>query len=203
MDYQIRCTRCGRKQEETAFRCSRCNSILEVKYYGSRQTLHKAEKNKPMTRYSGFLPVKTLSLDLGEGGTALKKVGNDYGCELYLKVETANPTKTFKDRGSAVEMTKAVELGVKSVCCASTGNMGLSVAYYAKHAGIKCTIFISRSANKKKIEKIRRQGARIVKVDGDFNRLWSLQRSSRRRRARSSAAITILGRRGKKPSDSR
>jgi threonine synthase len=101
--------------------------------------------------------------------------------DLFLKLETGNPTKTFKDRGSAVEISKALQLGKERVCCASTGNMGLSVAHYAKKAGIKCTIFISSGANPKKISKIRAQGARIVMVKGDFNRaLNSAERFARK-----------------------
>jgi threonine synthase len=90
--------------------------------------------------------------------------------KLHLKVETENPTRTFKDRGSAVEITKAKELGFSRVCCASTGNMGLSIAHYAKRASIKATIFISKTANKEKIKKIRKEGARIISVNGDFNK---------------------------------
>jgi threonine synthase len=173
MDYRISCTKCGRTEPEKAFRCGSCGSILEVVYRGARKgRLLKAEKGKPLSRYMDFLPVERLSVDLGEGGTELMRIKERRfaGIDLFLKLETGNPTKTFKDRGSAVEISKAVELRMRHVCCASTGNMGLSVAHYSKQAGIRCTIFISSNANGRKIEKIRRQGAAIVEVQGDFNR---------------------------------
>jgi threonine synthase len=91
------------------------------------------------------------------------------GPGLNLKIETENPTGTFKDRGSSVEISKAMELGFKEVCCASTGNMGLSLARYAKEEHMKCTIFISKEANREKIDKIKAQGAAIREIDGDFN----------------------------------
>jgi threonine synthase len=112
-------------------------------------------------------------VSLNEGGTALHKDVRLKGVwespGLHLKVETENPTRTFKDRGSSVEISKAKELGFGEVCCASTGNMGLSLARYAKEENMKCTIFISRSANKEKIEKIKAQSAAIKEIDGDFN----------------------------------
>jgi threonine synthase len=110
---------------------------------------------------------------MGEGGTELLKNVRISGIanmpKLHIKVETENPTKTFKDRGSSVEITKAKELGFGAVCCASTGNMGFSLARYAKKEGIRCTVFISSSANKEKMEKIKREGAEIKKINGDFN----------------------------------
>lgn len=112
-------------------------------------------------------------VSMGEGGTELYKdvevKGITKSFRLHLKVETENPTRTFKDRGSSVEVSKAKELGFDAVCCASTGNMGLSLATYAKKVGMKCTIFISKDANREKIAKISKQGAKIKKVNGDFN----------------------------------
>ncbi len=168
MEYSLVCTKCGNNEPDSAFRCGRCGSILEVEYgKGAKPRLRRAKKGSPMSRYIDFLPIWAISPSLGEGGTRLKKASFT-GAALFLKLETENPTKTFKDRGSAVD-SKALELGKRSVCCASTGNMGLSVAHYAKKVGINCTIFISSGANPKKISNRRAQGARIVMVKGDFN----------------------------------
>ena len=171
MEYRLSCTKCGSRAQDSAFRCGKCGSILEVVYKRGKRKLRAVEKGKPLSRYLDFLPLDALTVGLGEGGTQLKRINSSrfVGVEVFLKLETENPTMTFKDRGSAIELSKAVELNVRQVCCASTGNMGLSVAHYARHAGIKCTIFISKNANPRKIEKIRRQGARIVEVGGDFN----------------------------------
>lgn len=171
MDYALVCTKCGHTDDDTRFRCSRCNSILEVRYgYEKRRFSSLVTKGgKGIGRYANFLPVKRL-FSLGEGGTRFSPVKiNGIDMKVRLKLEMGNPTKTFKDRGSAVELSKAAELGAKEVCCASTGNMGLSVAHYAMHMHINARIFISRNANKAKIRKIKLQGAKLSYVNGDFN----------------------------------
>ena len=60
------------------------------------------------------------------------------------------------------------QLGVKRVCCASTGNMGASVAAYCARAGIRCRIFLSGTACKNKLKQIKAHGAEIVQVQGDY-----------------------------------
>lgn len=173
MDYDIICTKCGHKETDASFRCGKCGAVLEVRYryVELKRTEMFVRGKKGVARYIKFLPIKRL-VTLGEGGTPLRRIWprSAPGVSILLKLEMHNPTRTFKDRGSAVELSKAVELGARSVCCASTGNMGLSVAHYARHVGKKATIFISRDANRAKIEKIRSQGARIAYVEGDFNK---------------------------------
>jgi threonine synthase len=167
LKYHLECTSCRNREPDSAFRCSKCKSILEVvyDYSGLGGALPKEEKIC-VSRYSGLLPIKGDLFSLGEGGTRLAMWDED----VSLKLEMMNPTRTFKDRGSSVEITKALELGFDHVCCASTGNMGLSVAHYARRARIRATIFISGMANPEKIKKIEREGAQIVKVNGDFNK---------------------------------
>ena len=86
--------------------------------------------------YREFLPVDpgTPAITLLEGGTPLlpaPRLSARVGAEVYLKVEGANPTGSFKDRGMTVAITKAVEAGAKAVVCASTGNTSASAAAYA------------------------------------------------------------------------
>ncbi len=177
IDYRLVCTNCSAKYPENAkeFRCIICNGILEVTYDYRKLRLESNFKRAKIThkKYAGFFPVSKRLVSLNEGGTELRKDVKLRGVwettGLHLKVETGNPTRTFKDRGSSVEMSKARELGFSEVCCASTGNMGLSLARYAKEEHMKCTIFISKSANKEKMAKIRAQGAAIKEIDGDFN----------------------------------
>ncbi len=188
MDYRLVCTSCGEKYDRDSgrFRCS-CGGILEVKYDYSTLRLPKRfrEETPSHQKYLPLFPVKKL-VSLGEGGSDLikaKSIGWPLkNVDLFLKIETENPTRTFKDRGSSVEIAKAKELGFGHVCCASTGNMGLSLAAYAKRAGMECTVFISRSGNRKKIEKIRKAGAKLVLVNGDFNKCLSAAEQFARRR---------------------
>lgn len=175
MRYLLSCTSCDVELDSRskAFRCDKCGDLLEVVYDYSTLKMPPGFRKRRITqsKYQAFFPAKLFSLN--EGGTRLFKAkridGMVGGAALYLKMESENPTRSFKDRGSSVELGKALELGVESVCCASTGNMGLSIATYAKRAKIGCTIFISRSANAEKIRKIRKTGATVDEVRGDFN----------------------------------
>src|SRR5205807_1411133 len=80
---------------------------------------------------------------LAEGGTPLlpaPRLSERVGARVLLKVEGANPTGSFKDRGMTVAISKAVESGAKAVVCASTGNTSASAAAYAARAGLTCAV---------------------------------------------------------------
>ena len=123
-------------------------------------------------KYWAFMPVKDLSriITMGEGGTPLlenKRLGENG--RLLIKYEAANPTGSFKDRGSSLEITKALEFRKHRVVLASTGNMGASVAAYAAYAGLGCRVFIPDIAGKEKITQIKAYGAETVAVEGDYS----------------------------------
>jgi threonine synthase len=142
--------------------CYKCGGILEVVYSGDTQT---GPLRKDFWSYEDLLPIgeyKHYKL----GNTALLPAVEK---NLFLKLENENPTKSFKDRGSVVEIAKALEYGYDEIVCASTGNMAYSVAYYAKLGGIRATIFASKNANWLKIRNIREtRDANVIRVDGDF-----------------------------------
>ena len=84
-----------------------------------------------LERYREALPLSpsTPIVTLGEGGTPLiraERLSAKLGIELWLKWEGANPTGSFKDRGMAVAVSKAVEEGAGGIVCASTGNTAAS-----------------------------------------------------------------------------
>ena len=170
MKYELVCTRCGNVERDGAFRCGRCNAVLEVKIDYSSVKLGKrfAGERPRNSKYLPLFPINGFHIRSDEGGTPMimRRIGSD---GIMLKLESENPTGSFKDRGSSVEINKAIELGAESVCCASTGNMGISVARYARLAGIRATIFVSRDANARKMAMIKKHKARLVEVDGDFN----------------------------------
>ena len=98
-----------------------------------------------IAEYRDRLPVTTRTpvITLLEGGTPLVPAGRLTqltGCEVYLKVEGANPTGSFKDRGMTMAITKAVEEGSQAVICASTGNTSASAAAYAARAELVCAV---------------------------------------------------------------
>ncbi len=120
--------------------------------------------------YSSFLPVpkgKNSIISLHEGHTSL--VESVYRKNLFYKLEYENPTGSFKDRGSTVEISHAKANGYKKVVCASTGNMGASISAYAARAGIEATICVPHHVPENKLKQIQAYGARLVHVNGDYN----------------------------------
>ena len=115
----------------------------------------------------------TPIVTLGEGSTPLLRAGRlaaGPGVEVWLKCEGANPTGSFKDRGMAVAVAKAVEGGARAIVCASTGNTAASAAAYAARAGIEAIVVHSVGGPaSSKLAQVRAAGARLVEVDGSFD----------------------------------
>src|SRR2546428_7975703 len=134
-------------------------------------------------RYAAHLPVtaRTPRITLGEGNTPLLRaqwLERECGiAEVWLKVEGANPTGAFKDRGMVLAVAKAIEQGARAVLCASTGNTAASAAAYAARAGLPCTVVLPAGyvAAGKLVQAIA-FGARIIAVRGAFDAAPSLVR---------------------------
>jgi threonine synthase len=126
-------------------------------------------------RWRDRLPVgpDTPNVTLGEGGTPLvrsDRLGSKLGIELWFKFEGANPTGSFKDRGMAVAVAKAVEDGAQGIVCASTGNTAASAAAYAARAGIPAVVLTPVGAiAAPKLAQARAVGARVLEVRGSFD----------------------------------
>ncbi|HEY6571968.1 MAG TPA: threonine synthase [Candidatus Eisenbacteria bacterium] len=99
------------------------------------------------------------------------------GLSLHLKVEGANPTGSFKDRGMTVAVSRAVAEGAKAVICASTGNTSASAAAYAGRAGLRCAVVIpDGQIALGKLAQAMVHGAKVVAVRGNFDRALELVR---------------------------
>jgi len=137
------------------------------------------------TKYLPLMPLhdpkKAAAVSLGEGGTPLIRLrGIEHQVELrfglslriFGKVEGANPTGSFKDRGSLVEAAKALELGLPEVILASTGNMAASIAAYSnreRRVGLGCHIVVPRTADATKLIQAVVHNASLYRVDGQFS----------------------------------
>ncbi|MDP7578886.1 MAG: threonine synthase [SAR202 cluster bacterium] len=140
--------------------CSKCGSTLKVEYSdqvppsGIRLPLHNP----------------SASITLGEGNTPIVELpqsGHITGLDrLFAKLEFANPTGSYKDRGSAVMMSAAVEYGATEIVEDSSGNAGASVSAYAARAGIQAHIFAPESAPPAKLQQISVYGAKLHPVPG-------------------------------------
>jgi threonine synthase len=128
-----------------------------------------------IARWRDRLPVtdETPELTLGEGGTPLvrsERLSERLGVELWFKFEGANPTGSFKDRGMAVAVAKAVEDGADGIVCASTGNTAASAAAYAARAGVPAVVLTPAGAiAAPKQAQARAVGARVLEVRGSFD----------------------------------
>jgi len=111
-------------------------------------------------------------ITLGEGNTPLlaaPRLSKRLGVELWLKWEGANPTGSFKDRGMALAVSRALERGAAGVVCASTGNTAASCAAYAARAGLPAVVFTPRGAVARgKVAQARATGADVREIDGTF-----------------------------------
>jgi threonine synthase len=112
-------------------------------------------------------------LSLGEGGTPLvpaPRLSETLGLELHLKCEHLNPTGSFKDRGMAVAVERAVARGVEAVVCASTGNTAASAATYAARAGVRAVVLTPEGATAgAKRAQAHAAGAHVLEVRGTFD----------------------------------
>ena len=136
-----------------------------------------------LERYKDFLPVTkdTPIISLGEGNTPLvssNRIVNVIGCDrLYFKLEGSNPTGSFKDRGMVVAVAKAMEKGINSIACASTGNTSASAAAYGAHYGLRTTIIVPKGkVAQGKLSQAIVYGAHIAMIDGNFDQALQIVR---------------------------
>ncbi len=144
---------------------------------GTRQWRGVIEEYRDRLPVTAATPVVTLL----EGGTPLVPahvLSERTGCEVFLKVEGANPTGSFKDRGMTMAISRAREEGARAVICASTGNTSASAAAYAVRAGMVCAVLVPEGKIALgKMGQALVHGARILQVEGNFDDCLTLARS--------------------------
>lgn len=175
----LSCSRCGLQHEASRLQsvCRHCGAPLLAAYdlATARATLAPAALSKrPFTlwRYRELLPLvdDACCVTLGEGGTpllSLPRLGQQLGLTRLLgKLEGSNPTGCFKDRGMAVAVSKALELGAPALVVPSAGNAGGALAAYAARAGLPAHVVLPADAPPANIAEAQATGARIHLVDG-------------------------------------
>lgn len=154
----------------------------------SKSTIFTRPWNGIIDCYRTYLPVseKTPVITLNEGNTPLvfaphiAKLCNVPGLSVYLKVEGANPTGSFKDRGMTVAVSKAIEEKSQAIICASTGNTSASAAAYAARAranGFKMDCFVLVPKGYVALGKLSQAmiyGAKVIQVKGNFDEALKL-----------------------------
>lgn len=184
--YYIECIECGSRYpaSEVLYTCSKCGGLLDIKYDFSEISLTIGDlEGKPLSvwKYKALLPVDREPITLKEGGTPLyeadrlaKKIGVK---KLYIKHEGMNPTGSFKDRGMTVGVTKALELKMRTVACASTGNTSASLAIYGARAGIPAVVLLPKGkVAMGKVAQALMHGAKVLSIRGNFDEALGLVR---------------------------
>ncbi|UZE92278.1 MAG: threonine synthase [Methanosarcinales archaeon] len=166
---------------EIIYRCPKCSGLLDVTYDYSKIDFRpeKLTQSPSVWKYKPLLPIEGRIISINEGGTPLykcdrlaKQIGSR---ELYVKHEGLNPTGSFKDRGMTVGVSKALEVGMKMVACASTGNTSASLAIYAAKAGITAVVLLP--AGKVAMGKLAQaimHGAKVISIKGNFDEAFQL-----------------------------
>ena len=166
---RLRChrCRCDVPFDATQYHCS-CGGTLEIvggptfELTGVREGVHT------LWRYRDALPLpgSAAPVTLGEGWTPL--VDAEWaGCPVKLKLESLNPTGSFKDRGAALLVAALRGSGVHQVVEDSSGNAGAALSAYAARAGLRATVYVPAHASSVKQAQIGVYGAEVVAVPGN------------------------------------
>lgn len=140
--------------------------------------------NGLLAHYKEWLPVteETPMLTLHEGNTPLihlSRLSEQWGINLYVKVEGINPTGSFKDRGMVMAVAKAKEEGKTTLICASTGNTSASAAAYGARAGMRTIVVIPEGKIALgKLAQAKMYGADIVEIEGNFDEALRMVREA-------------------------
>ncbi len=173
------CPECAKvhSAQELQTVCSHCGSPLLAHYDLSQAAAHidrDALTARPgsMWRWRELLPVQDISriVTLGEGGTPTLEtphLAQQLGLnQLYVKDEGRNPTGTFKARGIAMAVSRAVELGVRGFVIPTAGNAGGALAAYAARAGLPAHVFMPADAPQSNQREVELAGAQLHLVNG-------------------------------------
>lgn len=157
--------------------CPKCGKPLLARYDldAARKAVSPGDlvKQEPtLWRYRELLPVRDDShkLSLGEGFTPIiraARLGNEVGhSPIYVKEEGLNPTGSFKARGLCMAVSRALELGAKSLSIPSAGNAACALSAYAALAGLETHVYMPSDVPKPFINECRVLGAQVHLVDG-------------------------------------
>lgn len=174
----LECVFCQKKYPLDLFYpfCPECREPLLFSYSPKKRKFFPAKQG--LEKYLDFLPLREINqnLSLGEGNTPLlnlnriqKKLNLSF---VLAKNETTNPTHSFKDRGSAVAIQKAVSRGIDRIGTVSTGNMAASTAAYGARAGLKTYLLLKEDTSPDKLLSPAFFNPTMVKVQGDYGQLF-------------------------------
>jgi threonine synthase len=174
MRHALRCRVCEAVAEpEPVEACPRCDGPTDVTYdWAHVRPTREATAAGPhsLWRYSDLLPAGAR-VDFGAGWTPLvhaERLSEILDVELYLKLEGQNPTRSYKDRVATLAASTALDHGVTTLCCSSTGNLGDAVAAAAAATGLEAIVLAPLGWETAAVA-ARHPGARVFAVDGTYD----------------------------------
>lgn len=184
----LECTQCLATQEPypPQYKCQKCQGLLQYTYDFKRLSQTKLTGAFNFWRFKRFLPEVKNVITMGEGGTPLYKADRlarrlDLST-VYLKDETRNPTNSFRDRCATLMVSNALDLGHNSMVCASSGNLGASLAAYCAKSGLACHIIVPKIVDMGKLAQMLIYDAVIEEhgevVDDSIKRVEALQKET-------------------------
>lgn len=183
----LRCIRCSRVFDPSpeAYLCPACGAggdgddpgVLDAVYDYARARAEwdavAADGGRGLFRFAPLLPAGAPEAGLPAGGTPLvaaPRLAERLGLgALWLKDETRNPTRSLKDRATAVAVALAQRLGRRELFCASAGNAAISLAGFCAHAGLVAHVFVPARASATRLGWLERFGARVHRSRGDYD----------------------------------
>jgi threonine synthase len=172
----IKCAKCGKEYDDSSVPPNDgCGGRIDFEFDLEviKETITKdlLERRTPgLWKYFELMPLRNRKniVTLGEGGTPLvnsKRFADEWKLKnLSLKIETVNPSGSFKDRPISVGVSRALEDGAKTVSAASSGNAAASMSTFAARAGLQAVVFVPEDAPKGKLIHLRTLGAKVIRV---------------------------------------
>jgi len=176
MSHHLRCRVCEVVTEPGPVdACRRCDGPTDVAYDWERleRTMTQAAVEagpESLWRYRDLLPA-AAQVDVGAGWTRLvhcEPLSELLDVDLLLKLESENPTRSYKDRIAAVAVSAALDLGVGTLCCSSTGNLGDAVAAAAAAAGLEAVVLVPAGSPSAAVE-AEHAGVHVLAVRGTYD----------------------------------
>src|SRR5438132_2513513 len=177
----LRCRACQVLQPaDTRYICAECYGPVEPEYdlaASDANALREKIARGPhsLWRYADLLPVAEPASHFPVGWTpfvSAPRLGAAIGvARLFIKDDSRNPSLSFKDRPVAIALARALELGLDTIACASTGNLAGAVAAAAARNGLRAFVFVPAMTDESKVAGAAAYGATVVRVDGTYDQV--------------------------------
>lgn len=181
MYYSLKCTKCNTTySKEPVYKCEKCGGIIDIEYKSSDIDFRVSDE-QGIFKYSKLLPISPNQIiSLGEGDTPLikshflsKKTGIN---EVWLKNEGCNPSGSFKDRASAIALSKCKQWGMDTAIIASSGNASGSAAAYCARYNVKLVVLVPEQTPENKISQALAHSPTVVKIKGAYSNSFKMAR---------------------------